>query len=223
MREFSAQKQTPARAAGVCSIDDGEAVRVGFAIVGETFLLEPFLHDAVVDDGAVTPGAHAETEIVLGHQHAHLARELARAVGNELDILQPLRLAPGVHDEGVVDGDAVDRVDALCLELVIELLEIGKLVGRAGRREGARQREQHHALAGEIVGTGLVFPPERVGSLDRLVAHAGAKGDIGHFFDGHLQLLQAMSGGAREEPGGIARDVWDFRLPGGGRTGNSRG
>src|SRR3546814_11662251 len=69
----------------------------------------------------------------------HLAGELAGAVGNELDVVQALLLAPGIHHEGVVHRETVDLVDAFGLELRIELVEIRELVGRAGRREGAGQ------------------------------------------------------------------------------------
>src|SRR3546814_13442182 len=78
--------------------------------------------------------------------------------GNELDVVQALLLAPGIHHEGVVHRETVDLVDAFGLELRIELVEIRELVGRAGRREGAGQREQHHALALEVVVGGLVLP-----------------------------------------------------------------
>src|SRR3546814_1988508 len=56
----------------------GLAVGVGLAVVGEAGLLEPGLHHAVVDDGGIAPGAHAEAEVVLADQHAHLAGELDR-------------------------------------------------------------------------------------------------------------------------------------------------
>ena len=117
------------------------------------------LDPSVVDDRRVAPGAHAEAEIVLGDQHGHLAGELARPVRKNRHVLKVLRFRPGVHDEGVIDGDAVDIVDAESFEFRIELLEVWQLVGRAGRREGAGQRKENDALSDEVVVRGLVVPP----------------------------------------------------------------
>lgn len=54
----------------------GNAVGVALAVVGEAFFLEPLFDQAVIDDGRIAPGAHAEAEVVLVDQHADLAAEL---------------------------------------------------------------------------------------------------------------------------------------------------
>src|SRR3546814_12946293 len=71
----------------------------------------------------------------------------------------------------------------------IELGEIRELVGRAGRREGAGQREQHHALALEVVVGGLVLPAEGIRAFDGFVAHAGTEGNGGKLSANHMHLL----------------------------------
>lgn len=45
--------------------------------------------------------------------------------------------APLTHDKGVVDGEAVDVVDAACLDGFVIFLVTGKVSGRACWREGA--------------------------------------------------------------------------------------
>src|SRR3546814_18029886 len=85
--------------------------------------------------------------------------------------------------------ETVDLVDAFGLELRIELVEIRELVGRAGRREGAGQREQHHALALEVVVGGLVLPAEGIRAFDGFVAHAGTEGNGGKLSANHMHLL----------------------------------
>src|SRR5262249_12899646 len=53
-------------------------VLVGAGVV-DAGLLEPFLDNAVIDHHRITPAAIAEAEMVLVDQHAHAAREMARA------------------------------------------------------------------------------------------------------------------------------------------------
>jgi hypothetical protein len=62
------------------------------------------------------------------------------------------RLAPGLEHEGVVDGDADDLVDALGAEIVGGADETRQVRGAAGAGEGARQAEDDHAAARDIVG-----------------------------------------------------------------------
>src|SRR3546814_13322749 len=71
----------------------------------------------------------------------------------------------------------------------IELVEIRELVGRAGRREGAGQREQHHALALEVVVGGLVLPAEGIRAFDGFVAHAGTEGKGGKLSATHMNQI----------------------------------
>ena len=73
--------------------------------------------------------------MVLVDQHAHPAGEMARAVGQQLDLFQPEVLAPLVHHEGVVDRQAVDLVHAGGLEHVVEPLIVRALLVAAGRGE----------------------------------------------------------------------------------------
>ena len=46
--------------------------------------------------------------------------------------------APLTHDEGVVDGEAVDVVDAAGLNGFVVFFVTGKVSGRASRGEGTR-------------------------------------------------------------------------------------
>lgn len=67
-------------------------------------------------------------------------------------VLDPIRLAPGRHDKGVVVGDEDDGVDALGLELV----QVGQVGGDvlllAGRGEGARDGDQDDLFVLELCG-----------------------------------------------------------------------
>ena len=61
-----------------------------------------------------------------------------------------LALAPGLHDEGIVDRHAGD-FDALAAEVVEMSDEAGQVLLRARRSEGARHREKHDLAIGEQV------------------------------------------------------------------------
>jgi len=71
---------------------------------------------AVVDDDGVAAGSGTE-------RPADAAAELGLVIGQEEDglVLDAVGLAPGGHDEGVVEGDDGDGIDALGLDL----LELG--------------------------------------------------------------------------------------------------
>ena len=61
----------------------------------------------------------AETEAAAVHGEAHRLGQLAVAVGQHHDgVADVLVLAPGAHDEGVVDRDADHLVGALGPELL---------------------------------------------------------------------------------------------------------
>src|SRR5262245_37168045 len=89
--------------------------RVGAAHVDARLGLDREVgHHAVLDDRRVALRAGAEPEARAVHLQAHGRRELAVAVGQHRHgALGVLDLAPSAHDEGVVDGDAGHRVDAL--------------------------------------------------------------------------------------------------------------
>jgi len=85
-------------------------------------------------------------------QHAHPAGEGGRAVGQHRHLLDALVLRPAEHDEGVVDAQADHLVDTERDEVVVQLLVARQVGLGAGRREGARQGEQHDPAAAENVG-----------------------------------------------------------------------
>ena len=91
----------------------------------------------------------------------HAQLDVLPVVGGVLLLLvldEPLVEAPLAHHEGVVDREAVDGVDAELLHLAVGLLVAGQVGGGAGRREGARQGEDGHALALEVLLGGHVLP-----------------------------------------------------------------
>src|SRR5439155_8026152 len=128
-------------------------------------------------------------EMILLDEHAHAPGEIARAVGEELDLAKAEMLAPLKHDERVVDRQAIDLVRAGLAERVVAGLEGGALLGGAGRREGPGQREQDDTLAREQVAAADVLPAERVVAADGLVAHAGLEGHVGDGAVEHAGLL----------------------------------
>ena len=84
----------------------------------------------------------------------HAQLHVLPVVGGELLVLvldEALVEAPLAHHEGVVDREAVDGVDAELLHLAVGLLVAGQVGRGAGRRERARQAEDGHALALEVL------------------------------------------------------------------------
>src|SRR5262249_38331082 len=111
-------------------------------------------------------------------------RVAAVAIGQHDDfVAYALGLAPGIHDEHIVDRHAGDGIHAFGVDLIGELDEPGKVLRIASGREGARYREQHHGLAlEELVRTHV---------LGALLGHAleGARGHAIACLDGHTKLL----------------------------------
>nr|QQZ49843.1 DNA-3-methyladenine glycosylase [Phenylobacterium glaciei] len=92
-----------------------------------------FLHHAVLDDHGIALRAQAQAELGAVHVQANGLGEIAGRVGDHLDgVHHALVLAPGLHDEGVVDGKADDGVDALGRDVGGEVLVAGHVLGRAG-------------------------------------------------------------------------------------------
>ena len=50
------------------------------------------------------------------YQHAHAVGEVAVAIGDEGDVVGFLVVLPGIHDEGVIDGNAENVIHAQLLE-----------------------------------------------------------------------------------------------------------
>ena len=125
---------------------------------------------AVGDDRGIALGALV-AERALGVEDDVVAqgpRELPARVGEHRDpgLLRSQALAPGGHDEGVVDGDEDDRVRSGGFQLLGLLDRSGHVALVAGRGERARDREERDLL-----------PEGR--ELD-LVARGGAvEGDVG--------------------------------------------
>ena len=126
--------------------------------------------------------------MVFLDQHAHAAGEVARSVGKQLHFFQAQGFAPLVHDKRIIDRDAIDLVDAACLELVIEAFISRALLVRTGRGECARQGEYGDSFACEQVLGIHVLPAERVFAVDRFVANAGFQGNLGDISTDHIWL-----------------------------------
>jgi len=96
------------------------------------------LDHAVVHDHGVALRAHAHAVRGQVELEAEGLGQVAAAVGDHQHLVADvLVLAPGAHDEGVVDRQADDRVDALGPDRVGLLDEARQVARRAGRREGA--------------------------------------------------------------------------------------
>src|SRR4029450_13821133 len=147
------------------------------------------LDDAVFDDHRITLAALAHAEFRRIHLQADRLGEQAVAVSDHRDVLAALCLVPGAHDKGVVDARAGDLVDALALQLIGLLDEARQVLGGAGRRVGARHREQGYSLAGEIIAAGRRLRPFRRGDGQGNVGKAVAN------LNGHLGKLLLSRGG----------------------------
>ncbi len=159
-------------------------VFVGTRVI-DAGLFEPRDDAAIFDDHRVAPGPVAKAEMVLVDQHAHPAGEVARTVREELGLADAKMLSPLVHDKGIVDREAVDLIRPRRAQIVIGAFIGGALFGAAGRGERTRQGEDDNALAIKDVGACQIVPAERVGAANRVIANAGAEGDIGNIAVDH--------------------------------------
>ena len=123
-------------------------------------------YHAVVDDHREALAARTHTEAAGVEGQAEGLGELAVAVGEHRDVGRAVRLVPRAEHERVVDRGGGDLVDALGLELGGLLDEARQVLGRAGRRERARDREQRDLLAREVFAA-LDFLGAVVGRLDQ--------------------------------------------------------
>jgi len=159
---------------------------------------EHLVHHTVLDQHRIAPATLAETEVGLVDEHAHAVGEFAVAVRDHDDVLGLLVLGPLVHDKGVVDRHAQDRVDALLGEHRRQFVVARQVCGRARRGEGARQREQHYGLAVEQFGRGHVLPLIVCTHTERDVGNALAFTGLQHLDhssgSGWRRVLQRWSG-----------------------------
>ena len=119
-------------------------VRVGLGVLDEGSLDEDLLHLHVVENTGVSPGALAESTVLHPRAaHAHSTGEESSAVRDKLHFLEVTRIervrsissllskslvkSPLSHDEGVIDGEAVDLIDTAGLDLIVVLLIPRKL------------------------------------------------------------------------------------------------
>ena len=96
--------------------------------------------------------------------------EITVAVGQEGQVVGVLLALPLVHDEGVVDRNADDVIDAVLPEFGRQLVVARHVRGRAGRGEGAGQREDDNGFTFEDVIAGTVYP---------VVIATGAESNLG--------------------------------------------
>src|SRR5688500_12014027 len=104
--------------------------------------------------------------MLLVNEHAKAAGELPIAVRHEFDVFNPKAFRPLVHDKGIVDADAENLIDAELAEGAVQRVVSRTLFVRASRREGAGERENHDALAGEESLARYVLPAKGIGSTD---------------------------------------------------------
>jgi L-threonylcarbamoyladenylate synthase len=107
------------------------------------------LHDAVADQHGVALGAHAHQ--VLDPSISMPIARVKSALPSDRSVISPPMSwdLPRRHDEDVVDRHAGDGVHAPGAEIARALLEARQVLDRAGRRKGARDREQGHGAAAE--------------------------------------------------------------------------
>lgn len=89
----------------------GNLERIVFRVIGISRLDKHFLDVSVIDDHRVAPTAHAKTQISLIHQHPHLARKFAVAVGQQEDLVSLLGAAPLARRARAVITQVEDLVD----------------------------------------------------------------------------------------------------------------
>ena len=110
------------------------------------------LDRAVVDDHGETLAAQAQAARAQVQLKAGGLGEFGGTVTDQQNLaFGALVLGPGAHDEGIVDRHADDLVDALALQVGGFFDEAREMLGRAGRRERARNAEHHDGLAFEQV------------------------------------------------------------------------
>ena len=95
---------------------------------------------------------------------------------DSLVLLAPLCEAPLSHDEGVVNRQAVNVVDAHGLHVLILLLIAWEVGGRASWGKRSREGEENNSLALEEVVTGKVLPVKRI-LIRGLDASTGLEGN----------------------------------------------
>ena len=124
-----------------------------------------------VQDHLDVLGFNAHDDFAQGRTHDPLPErlgEIAAAVGEKIDMARGADPRPCREHIMVVDRGHGDLVDALGLELRLVGDEAREMVLVAGGRESARQAEQHHRLAGEVIFR-----------FDRLRAVRGQKAERG--------------------------------------------
>src|SRR5665811_2267770 len=114
------------------------------------------LEHAVIHQHRVALGADAEAVAGGVELHADRLGEFGVAVGEEGGFVALVGVAlPRVHDEGVVDRDDGDGVDALVLDGVGVEENARQMHLVTGAGVGAGHREQRHLLALENIVGGL--------------------------------------------------------------------
>ena len=108
--------------------------------------------------------------------------------------------SPLPHDEGVVNRQAVNIVNAHALDLLIVVLVPGKVSGRAGGSERSGEGEEDDALSLEEVVGGEGLPVEGVGVGDGADPGAGLEGNVGDL--GPLGDGSGEGGGEGDVEGG---------------------
>src|SRR4051812_41141736 len=112
------------------------------------------LDRSVVHDHRIALRALPHAKLAAVEGEPKRVGEGAVAIGQHRDVERPVAIVPCRHDEGVIDRNAGDLIEAFALQL-LRLLDIGGQVAcRAGRRESARNGEQSDTLAAKILAAG---------------------------------------------------------------------
>ena len=154
------------------SIGDLEWIRA--RVLEKGLLDEHLLNGSVIDDHGVAPRTFAESTLrVPDARHTHSTSELASTIGKNLDCLEAqasnglvlgksLLQSPLTHDEGIVDGKAVNLVNSKAFDFFVLAVVSRKVSGRASGGECSGEGENNNALALEEVIRSEILPIEWV-------------------------------------------------------------
>ncbi|KAF5940656.1 hypothetical protein HYC85_021823 [Camellia sinensis] len=194
-----------------------------------TFLQIQDLHDSIIHQHRVPPRPHSQpnrliTQIKLT---TNRLRESPIAIAEKHHIVADIEiLLPRLHDEGIVDGDAGDGVNAFGFELRRLLDETWEVFLGASGGESAGDGEEDGLLVGGEVGDGdgleLVGVVEvGEGGVGELVADGdgGDFGGGGGEFEGCVAVTEFE---VERERGGRGKEGFGGEERGGGGGGGER-
>ena len=113
-------------------------------------------------------------------KHADLLCEFTVPVRQHEGLFDISRLGSLEHNDGVVDGEAYDPVDAQRREVVVKKRVAREVAVRTGRSERTRQGKQNDPFVREHIRRDRRLPSKRVVTAQRRVAYANMEHSLGH-------------------------------------------